>query len=83
MTRCTIQLSFAVGVSQPLSLYVVTPGKGTVGEAAVEDAIRSLETPGGLTRRGIRTHLGLSKPIYRLSAALAISGLYRGRPVPL
>ncbi|MBU1757556.1 MAG: methionine adenosyltransferase [Alphaproteobacteria bacterium] len=68
-TRCTIQLSYAIGVSQPLSLYVDTHGTGTVDEPALEDAIRSLETLGGLTPRGIRTHLGLNKPIYRQSAA--------------
>ncbi|MBU2341492.1 MAG: methionine adenosyltransferase [Alphaproteobacteria bacterium] len=68
-TRCTIQLSYAIGVSQPLSLYVDTHGTGTVDEPALEDAIRSLETLGGLTPRGIRTHLGLNKPIYRHSAA--------------
>ncbi len=68
-TRCTIQLSYAIGVSQPLSLYVDTHGTGTVEDAALEDAIRSLETLGGLTPRGIRTHLGLNKPIYRQSAA--------------
>ena len=68
-TRCTIQLSYAIGVSQPLSLYVDTHGTGTVDEPALEDAIRSLETLGGLTPRGIRTHLGLNKPIYRPSAA--------------
>ncbi|MBU1606960.1 MAG: methionine adenosyltransferase, partial [Alphaproteobacteria bacterium] len=68
-TRCTIQLSYAIGVSQPLSLYVDTHGTGTVDEPALEDAIRSLETLGGLTPRGIRTHLGLNKPIYRKSAA--------------
>tara|TARA_R110002072_G_scaffold242564_9_gene401416 strand:+ start:331 stop:1542 length:1212 start_codon:yes stop_codon:yes gene_type:complete len=68
-TRCTIQLSYAIGVSQPLSLYVDTHGTGTVDEPALEEAIRSLETLGGLTPRGIRTHLGLNKPIYRQSAA--------------
>ena len=68
-TRCTIQLSYAIGVSQPLSLYVDTHGTGTVDEPALEAAIRSLETLGGLTPRGIRTHLGLNKPIYRHSAA--------------
>jgi len=68
-TRCTIQLSYAIGVSQPLSLYVDTHGTGTVDEIALEEAIRSLETLGGLTPRGIRTHLGLNKPIYRQTAA--------------
>ena len=67
--RCTIQLSYAIGVSQPLSLYVDTHGTGTVADDALEAAIFSLEELGGLTPRGIRTHLGLNKPIYRKSAS--------------
>ena len=67
--RCTIQLAYAIGVSEPLSLYVDTHGTGTVGDDALEDAIRSITKLGGLTPRGIRTHLGLNKPIYRQSAA--------------
>ncbi|WP_340588617.1 methionine adenosyltransferase [Erythrobacter alti] len=68
-TRCTIQLAYAIGVSAPLSLYVDTHGTGSVDDAALEDAIRGIEKLGGLTPRGIRTHLGLNKPIYRPSAA--------------
>ena len=68
-TRCTIQLAYAIGVSAPLSLYVDTHGTGTHDDAALEDAIRGLDALGGLTPRGIRTHLGLNKPIYRKSAA--------------
>mgnify|MGYP005812109801 CR=1 FL=1 len=68
-TRCTIQLSYAIGVSEPLSIYVDLHGTGTVSEAALEDAIRGLGKLGGLTPRGIRMHLGLNKPIYRQSAA--------------
>ncbi|MCM8556302.1 methionine adenosyltransferase [Sphingomicrobium sediminis] len=67
--RCTIQLSYAIGVSQPLSLYVDTAGTGTVPDDALEAAIFSIKGLGGLTPRGIRTHLGLNKPIYRKSAA--------------
>ncbi|KZY94471.1 MULTISPECIES: methionine adenosyltransferase [unclassified Erythrobacter] len=69
--RCTIQLSYAIGVSKPLSLYVDTHGTSATGvtDEALEDAIRSIEKLGGLTPRGIRTHLGLNKPIYRQSAA--------------
>tara|TARA_R100000322_G_scaffold168126_1_gene137267 strand:- start:23 stop:1264 length:1242 start_codon:yes stop_codon:yes gene_type:complete len=69
--RCTIQLSYAIGVSKPLSLYVDTHGTSAAGvtDEALEDAIRSIEKLGGLTPRGIRTHLGLNKPIYRESAA--------------
>jgi S-adenosylmethionine synthetase len=68
-TRCTIQLAYAIGVSQPLSLYVDTHGTGTVGDDRLEDAIKSIGKLGGLTPRGIRLHLGLNKPIYRKSAA--------------
>jgi S-adenosylmethionine synthetase len=67
--RCTIQLSYAIGVSEPLSLYVDTHGTGSVDDARIEDAIRGIDKLGGLTPRGIRTHLGLNKPIYRQSAA--------------
>ena len=69
--RCTIQLSYAIGVSKQLSLYVDTHGTSAAGvtDEALEDAIRSIDKLGGLTPRGIRTHLGLNKPIYRESAA--------------
>ncbi len=68
-THCTIQLSYAIGVSAPLSVYVDLHGTGSVSEEALEDAIRGMGKLGGLTPRGIRTHLGLNKPIYRKSAA--------------
>lgn len=67
--RCTIQLAYAIGVSKPLSLYVDTHGTGTVGDDAIEAAIAGIAKLGGLTPRGIRTHLGLNKPIYRPTAA--------------
>ena len=67
--RCTIQLAYAIGVSKPLSLYVDTHGTGTVGDDRIEQAIQSIEKLGGLTPRGIRTHLGLNKPIYKKTAA--------------
>ena len=68
-TRCTIQIAYAIGVSEPLSLYVDTHGTGTVGDDRIEDAIKSIADLGGLTPRGIRTHLGLNKPIYQPTAA--------------
>ena len=68
-TRCTIQLAYAIGVSEPLSLYVDTHETGTVGDDLIEAAIMRIEKLGGLTPRGIRTHLGLNKPIYRKTAA--------------
>jgi S-adenosylmethionine synthetase len=69
--RCTIQLAYAIGVSQPLSLYVDTHGTGTADDEALEAAIASVakDRIGGLTPRGIREHLHLNKPIYRTSAA--------------
>jgi S-adenosylmethionine synthetase len=67
--RCTIQLAYAIGVSEPLSLYVDTHGTGVVGDDAIETAIKSIGKLGKLTPRGIRTHLGLNKPIYRPTAA--------------
>ena len=65
-SKCTIQLSYAIGVSQPLSIYANTPGTGQVEETAIEAAIGQVMD---LTPRGIRTHLGLNKPIYQRTAA--------------
>ena len=67
--RCTIQLAYAIGVSEPLSLYVDTHGTGSVGDDKIEEAIARIGKLGGLTPRGIRTHLGLNKPIYQPTAA--------------
>ncbi len=68
-TRCTIQIAYAIGVSEPLSLYVDTHGTGTVGDDTIETAILGIAKLGGLTPRSIRTHLGLNKPIYQKTAA--------------
>ncbi|OYX62386.1 MAG: methionine adenosyltransferase [Novosphingobium sp. 32-60-15] len=68
-TRCTIQIAYAIGVSQPLSLYVDTHDTGTVADDKIEQAILGISKLGGLTPRSIRTHLGLNKPIYQPSAA--------------
>ncbi len=65
--RCTIQLSYAIGVAEPLSIYVDLHGTGKgVTEAQLENILPELVR---LTPRGIRTHLGLNKPIYRKTAA--------------
>lgn len=64
--RCTIQLSYAIGIAEPLSLYVDTHGTGTVGDDKIEAVLPQLVR---LTPRGIREHLGLNKPIYQKSAA--------------
>ena len=68
-TRCTIQIAYAIGVSEPLSLYVDTHETGSVGDDAIEKAILGIAKLGGLTPRSIRTHLGLNKPIYQPTAA--------------
>ena len=67
--RCTIQLAYAIGVSEPLSLYVDTHGTGTVDDSALEQAIGKISSLGGLTPRGIRTRLQLNRPIYEPTAA--------------
>ncbi|GGG32425.1 methionine adenosyltransferase [Chelatococcus composti] len=64
--RCTIQLSYAIGVSKPLSLYVDLHGTGEVEEARLE---RVLAEVMDLSPRGIRQHLGLNRPIYARTAA--------------
>ncbi|WP_292289934.1 methionine adenosyltransferase [Marivita sp.] len=64
--RCTIQLSYAIGVSKPLSIYADTHGTGELEAAAIEAAIPKVMD---LTPRGIRTHLELNKPIYERTAA--------------
>ncbi len=64
--RCTLQVSYAIGVAKPLSIYVNTYGTGKVEEAAIEKAVMECMD---LTPRGIRTHLGLTKPIYARTAA--------------
>lgn len=64
--RCTIQLSYAIGVAQPLSIYVDTEGTGEVGEDTIAKKLRELVD---LSPRGIRNHLGLEAPIYAPSAA--------------
>ena len=68
-TRCTIQLAYAIGVSAPLSIYVDTHGTGSVSDEQLEAAIARVPALGGLTPRGIRTHLQLNKPIYEKTAA--------------
>src|SRR5207244_3787087 len=59
-SRCTIQLSYAIGISQPLSLYVDLHGTGEIPEARVEQALGQVMD---LSPRGIRGHLGLNLPI--------------------
>jgi S-adenosylmethionine synthetase len=64
--RCTLQVSYAIGVAKPLSIYVNTHGTGKVESPAIERAVMDCMD---LTPRGIRTHLNLTKPIYARTAA--------------
>lgn len=64
--RCTIQLSYAIGVSHPLSLFIDTEGTHDVDLAKLETVLRDLVD---LSPRGIREHLGLNRPIYERTAA--------------
>ncbi|MBN7786871.1 methionine adenosyltransferase [Ponticoccus gilvus] len=65
-SRCTVQLSYAIGVAKPLSIYVDTHGTGEIPAAKIETAIPKVID---LTPRGIRTHLDLNRPIYQRTAA--------------
>ncbi|MBB5723734.1 S-adenosylmethionine synthetase [Loktanella ponticola] len=64
--KCTIQLSYAIGVARPLSIYADLHGTGEVDPAALEKAIAQVID---LTPRGIREHLQLNRPIYARTAA--------------
>ncbi len=71
--RVTLQLSYAIGVSEPLSIFVDTHRTGAVPEDAIERAVSRVMD---LTPRGIREHLGLNRPIYQRTAAYG----HFGRP---
>ena len=64
--KCTLQVAYAIGVSQPLSLYADLHGTGSVDEADLENALRKVMD---LSPRGIREHLGLSRPIYERTSS--------------
>jgi len=64
--RCTLQLSYAIGVAKPLSIYVDTHGTGKVEATQIERAVAQVMD---LTPRGIREHLGLNRPIYARTSA--------------
>ncbi len=65
--KCTIQISYAIGVSRPLSFYVHLHENGRIDPAKLERALP--EMMGGCTPRAIREHLGLNRPIYARTAA--------------
>lgn len=64
--RCTIQLSYAIGVAKPLSIFVNTDGTGQVDDARIAEVVGRVMD---LRPKGIRTHLGLNRPIYERTAA--------------
>ena len=64
--RCTMQLSYAIGVSRPLSVYVDTHGTGNVDEEKLGRVLQDLVN---LSPRGIREHLKLNRPIYARTSA--------------
>tara|TARA_B100000989_G_scaffold291808_1_gene266805 strand:- start:2730 stop:3908 length:1179 start_codon:yes stop_codon:yes gene_type:complete len=73
--KCTIQLAYAIGVAEPVSLYANTHGTGIVDHARLRDAlVQSMN----LTPRGIREHLSLNVPIYAPSAAYGHFGRIAG-----
>ncbi len=64
--KCTLQLAYAIGVSDPLSIYVDTHGTSQMSD---DELIKKITSNIDLTPRGIRDHLNLHKPIYKKSAA--------------
>ena len=69
--KVCVQLSYAIGVAEPLSIYVEDYGTGKVSTEAMEKALRDVMS---LTPRGIRTKLGLNKPIFKRTAAFGHFG---------
>ncbi|THF47044.1 methionine adenosyltransferase [Allorhizobium terrae] len=74
--RCTIQISYAIGIAQPLSIYVDLHGTGKVSEDQVEAAVAKVMD---LSPTGIRRHLDLNKPIYAKTSAYGHFGRKAGR----
>ena len=74
--RCTIQVSYAIGIAQPLSIYVDLHGTGRVSESELEAVLGKVLD---LSPRGIRTHLGLNKAIYAKTSAYGHFGRKPGR----
>lgn len=63
--KCTIQISYAIGISKPLSLYVNTHDTGVNSE----DLVKIINELVDLSPRGIRNHLNLNRPIYKKTAS--------------
>ncbi|MBO6560518.1 MAG: methionine adenosyltransferase [Nisaea sp.] len=75
--KCTIQVSYAIGISHPLSIYFETYNTGKVDEAKLASVIREIVD---LSPRGIRERLALSNPIYRPTSAYGHFGREDGAP---
>ncbi len=73
--RCTIQVSYAIGVAKPLSIYVDTHGTGKADESRISAALREFLD---LSPKSIRTHLRLNRPIYGTTAAYGHFGRAAG-----
>ena len=73
--KCTIQLAYAIGVAEPVSVYVNTHGTGSGNDNSLQDQLRGLVD---LTPKGIRTHLGLNAPIYSPTSAYGHFGRKAG-----
>ena len=78
-SRCTIQLAYAIGVAEPVSVYADTHGTGKVADKMLEEALIASMN---LTPRGIREHLGLNKPIYVPTSAYGHFGRIAGEAGP-
>ena len=77
--KCTIQLAYAIGVAEPVSLYANTHGTGSIDDARLQDALAQSMN---LTPRGIRQHLSLNAPIYSPSSAYGHFGRAAGEAGP-
>jgi len=64
--RCTIQLAYAIGVARPLAVYVNSHGTSQIAEEKISTKLQQLMD---LSPKGIRTHLGMNRPIYARTAA--------------
>ena len=77
--KCTIQLAYAIGVAEPVSLFANTHGTGRIDDAKLQDVLAQSMN---LTPRGIRQHLSLNAPVYAPSAAYGHFGRTAGEAVP-
>ena len=77
--KCTIQLAYAIGVAEPVSIYANCHGTGTIDDAKLRAALAQSMN---LTPRGVREHLSLNAPIYAPSAAYGHFGRIAGEAGP-